>query len=731
MRQETRNRIIIAIGVFGALLVATGSIVYREARQLFENSQWVAHTQEVVAAIESLRLHVSDAESGQRGYLITGQDEYLLPYRAAVSEHREAVDRLQELTVDNPEQQSRAEKLEQLISARFLVLQNGINKFQADGFPAVQQTLPTNGGRETMQAIRALSEEIKATELDLLTKREAANEASYLSARFNIVLATLVGLLALAGLWALVQRHVQVVEQSSTAFYAQRELLKAMLISIGDGVIATDEHGRITLLNAVAERLTAWSEADALGKSLETVFHIVNEETRQNVENPALRALRDGEIVGLANHTILIARDGTEWPLDDSAAPIKSKSGEIRGAILVFREISERKEQENELREQAAALAEADQRKTEFLATLAHELRNPLAPISNALQLWPFVERDTEEVERLRMLMERQVRQMTRLIDDLMDVSRIARGKIQLHKQRLDLIGVLSEAVDLAKPLFEAAGVRVTLALPQDPLYVEGDVSRLAQVFGNVLNNAAKFTGRDGVVWITAEKQDENATITVRDSGQGIPPHMLSDIFEMFRQADGSLERAHGGLGIGLTLVKRLIEEHRGTVIARSEGPGKGSEFVITLPLVAAPASALPVGAPRHSLSQINHIPGHRVLVVDDIKASAHTLAMMLRALGQEVYEAYSGPAGIEEVDARNPDLVFLDIAMPEMSGYEVARRLRAKHSDLVLAAVTGYGQEDDRRAAFEAGFNHHLVKPTSMEALERILLSVRSSKLT
>jgi len=439
--------------------------------------------------------------------------------------------------------------------------------------------------------------------------------------------------------------------------------------------------------------------------------------------------LRDGEIVGLANHTILIAKDQREWPLDDSAAPIRSKSGMVQGAILVFREISERKQQETELRHQAQALADADRRKTEFLATLAHELRNPLAPISNALQLWPFVARDQEEVERLRQLMERQLRQMTRLIDDLMDVSRINRGKIQLHKQRVDVVAMLTESVDLAKPLFEAAGQRLTLALPNEPLYVDGDVARLAQVFGNVLNNASKFTGRDGVIWVSAEQKKGSAVISIRDNGQGIPPHMLSEIFEMFRQADGSLERSHGGLGIGLTLVKRMIEEHHGTVEAHSEGPGRGSEFLITLPLLAPVPEKPTLGESRNSLTHVTPIPAHRVLVVDDIKASAHTLAMMLRALGQEVFEAYSGLDGIATAQERRPDVAFLDIAMPEMNGYEVAKRLRAEYPDLTLAAVTGYGQDDDRRTAFEAGFNHHLVKPTSMEALERILLTVPSPK--
>ena len=531
---------------------------------------------------------------------------------------------------------------------------------------------------------------------------------------------------ALGALWLLVHRHLQVVEQTTVAIHRERELLEATLVSIGDAVIATDRQGVVTLMNAVAEKLTGWQEREAIGRSLGQIFHIVNEETREEAENPARRALSEGRIVGLANHTVLIAKDGTEWPLDDSAAPIKTASGQTEGAILVFREISERKRHEEQLMRQAVELEEADHRKDEFLATLAHELRNPLSPLSNALQLWPFVENNRAEARCLRGLMDRQVRQMTRLIDDLMDVSRITSGKVHLHRQRIDVVTVIHEAVEAIKPLVEVAAQQLTLALPTHPLYVEGDVERLTQIFGNILNNAAKYSGRGGVIWVSAEVQDGKVVVKVRDNGPGIPPHMLKKIFEMFRQGDNSLERAHGGLGIGLTLVKRLVEEHGGTVEARSEGPGKGSEFIVTLPVPATetPGERSGDGAP-HELRQLGSVPAHRILVIDDVKASAHTLAMMLRAIGQDVSEEYDGASGVESALVTNPDVAFIDIAMPGMSGYDVARRSRAERPDLFLVALTGYGQEDDRRKSLEAGFNHHLVKPTSIAALQRLLLTV------
>jgi PAS domain S-box-containing protein len=518
---------------------------------------------------------------------------------------------------------------------------------------------------------------------------------------------------------------LQVVEKSAAEIHDQRELLHATLISIGDGVIATDHEGRITFLNAVAQRLTGWNESDAAGLPLSRVFNIVNEETRQVVDNPAERALREGQIVGLANHTILIAKDGVEWPLDDSAAPIRTRTGEVKGAILVFREITERKLYEQQLMSHADQLAADDRRKNEFLATLAHELRNPLSPLSNALQLWPFVKDNPAELERLRVLMVRQLRQMNRLIDDLLDVSRVTRGHIHLQKQQVDIAAPINEAIETVKPLIDVAGQRLTVTLPERPVFVDGDVARLTQVFGNILNNASKFTGRDGVIWVSAETKDGQVMVRIRDNGPGIPTNMLGEIFEMFRQGDNSLERANGGLGIGLTLVKRLVEEHGGSIQAHSDGPGCGSEFVVTLPTLATAHSNGDGQEMRYRVEQVASLPAHRVLVVDDVRASAHTLAMMLRVIGQEVAEANDGPTGIEWALANRPAVIFLDIAMPGMSGYDVARRLRAELPAVVLVALTGYGQEEDRRIALEAGFDHHLVKPTSLDTLRRLLAGI------
>lgn len=457
---------------------------------------------------------------------------------------------------------------------------------------------------------------------------------------------------------------------------------------------------------------------------------------------PVVAAWSGGLVAGLFA-TVLSAVLGTYFFIQHTGFVISDPADRARVVTFIFvgsliswliesldaaRQRSQDRQQQ--LEKQHELLADGDRRKDEFLATLAHELRNPLTPISNALQLWPLIEEDRAEMDNIRAIMDRQVRQITRIIDDLMDVSRITRGKIELHKQSVDLSTLLQGAIEPIQPYIESCGQQVTVTLPTEPVFVDGDPARLAQVFGNLLNNATKYSGRNGVIWATASRRGDKALVSIRDNGPGIPQHMLSDIFEMFRQVDGTLSRSHGGLGIGLTLVKQLVELHGGTVEARSEGPGKGSEFIVTLPTFVAVGGRAQSDGTRHRSRQIHALPRRRILVVDDIQPAAQTLAMMLRGMGQEVAIVHDGPAAIDWALSHKPEAVFLDIAMPEMDGYEVARRLRgySETATTVLVALTGYGQDSDRRRAFEAGFDHHMVKPPNLDALENVLLTVPAS---
>ena len=324
------------------------------------------------------------------------------------------------------------------------------------------------------------------------------------------------------------------------------------------------------------------------------------------------------------------------------------------------------------------ALRDTDRRKDEFLATLAHELRNPLAPIRNALQILKMPRVDAETVERSRDMMERQVHHLVRLVDDLLDVSRVMRGKIELRRERVELATVVARAVETVQPLVDAQGHQLSVRLPSESLPLDADPVRLAQVVGNLLTNAAKYTEPNGRIWLTAERDGDMAVLRVRDTGIGIAPHMLPRIFELFVQVDHASTKAQGGLGIGLTLVKNLVEMHNGTVEARSEGLGKGSEFVVRLPLSA---QALDQDHGREAGQQAHQPPspsGYRLLVVDDNQDAANSLAMLLELQGHEVRVAYSGVAALEMTKTYTPDVVFLDIGMPGMDGYEVARRIAA-----------------------------------------------------
>ena len=762
----------------------------------------------------------------------------------------------------------------------------------------------------------------------------------------------------------------EALQAARSGAFQRGETLRVTLTSIGDGVITTDVDGRVATMNPVAEALTGWTLADAAGQPLATVFHIVNEDTRITVESPAVRALRDGVIVGLANHTVLIRRDGSEGAIDDSAAPIRDADGRVTGCVLIFRDVTPQRERErqraaqlrtarlaeavieasddaiirkrldgtiemwnpgaerlfgypageavgrhisliippdriaeedriiatlrdgqriehfetermcadgsrrwvsltispiadergaviaaskivrdvtarrlaeaerdkfvtmiensqdfigmcdlqgvpffvnraglemvglaslehatrvpvaefffpedreyilneffpsvlrdgrgeveirfrhfktgearwmaykvltlpdlagkpigfatvsqdvterralaDDLRRLAGDLSEADRRKNEFLALLAHELRNPLAPISNAVRAIRLRQPgDERTVLAAADMLERHVAQMARLVNDLLDASRISRGKIELRRARVAIAGVVDEALETVRPLANRMGQTLSVTLPPEPLDVDGDAGRLAQVIGNLLNNACKFTHRGGHITLDVSRDGTDAVIRVRDDGIGIAADDLPTLFDMFVQVDTSLERSRDGLGIGLTLVKTLVELHGGSITARSDGPGQGSEFIVRLP-----AASVDTEAPRVELPAAAPLRGNRrVLVVDDNLDAAESLAMLLTFAGHETRQAHDGAEAVKAAEQFRPDVVLLDIGLPVMNGYDACRRLRQEPwgRSMLLVALTGWGQEEDREQSRDAGFDAHLVKPVDLEGL-------------
>ena len=629
----------------------------------------------------------------------------------------------------------------------------------------------------------------------------------------------------------------------------ERERLRVTLTSIGDAVIATDQEGRVELLNPIAEALTGWRNTEAMGRPLRDVFRIINEFTRRPVEDPVAKVLATGKIMGLANHTILLSRDGTEHPIDDSAAPILDADGNILGVVLVFRDISEakraeqtsrrlalivessqdaiiakdtegivtswnrgaeqlygyvaeemigqsisrivpadrlvefsdimerirrgqriepyetvrvrkdgrhievavtispledehgtiigasaiarditdRKRTEESLREGAErlrvallALKEADRRKDEFLATLAHELRNPLAPIRNAVEVLKEAN-DDPNLRWSRDVIERQVRHMSRLLEDLLDVSRISHNKLELRRERTVLAEVIQSAVETSRPIIDSGRHTLHLEVSGHSIFVDVDPVRMAQVFSNLLNNAAKYTPPGGHIHLSVVRQGSEVAISVKDDGIGIAPEMMPHIFDIFAQGQRATDGAQGGLGIGLSLSRGVVELHGGRIEARSEGRGRGSEFIVSLPLVSAPVASR---APRPSPGVKQATIKRRLLIVDDLKDGADSLAMMLRLMGHEVETAYDGEDGVAVAARFRPEMALLDIGMPKMNGYEAARKIRREPwgRNIFLVALTGWGQEDDRNRTQEAGFDHHIVKPADPADLSALL---------
>jgi two-component system, chemotaxis family, CheB/CheR fusion protein len=494
--------------------------------------------------------------------------------------------------------------------------------------------------------------------------------------------------------------------------------LAAIVESSDDAIISKDLSGIITSWNKSAEWLFGYTAQEAVGKPVT----ILIPPERFDEEASILERVRRGERID-HYETVRRRKDGTLIDVSLTVSPVANNQGQVVGASKIARDITERKRAEQELRE-------ADHRKNEFLAMLAHELRNPLAPILNALEIMRRRKDNAQALQSASEMMERQLSQMVRLVDDLLDVSRISRGKIQLRRGPIELASAVNHAVEASRPLMESKGIELSVLLPPHPIYVNADPIRLAQVVGNLLSNACKFTGDGGRIWLTIELANtgdlspEGVLIRVRDTGIGIPSEQLDRIFDMFMQGDTSLERAASGLGIGLTLAKNLVELHEGTLEAYSAGTGQGSEFVVRLPVLSeAPKPA----QPDPVLAETKTAPTRRILIVDDNEDSAESLTMLLNLAGHKTHTAYDGLDAIEMAATFRPDLILLDIGLPKLNGYEVARKIREQPwgQAIVVVALTGWGQEEDRRRSRDAGFNHHLTKPVDPLALTRLLSSL------
>ena len=645
-------------------------------------------------------------------------------------------------------------------------------------------------------------------------------------------------------------------KNAENAERAQRQRFETTLASIGDGVIATDAWGRVSFMNAVAESLTGWNLKDALGHDVKAVFRIVNEVTKKQVENPALRAMQAGRVVGLANHTVLIARDGTETPIDDSGSPIKNSEGNPLGAVLIFRNIAERRKVEKErelLAEQALMLdsgfdaiivrdpqdritswnrvaeklygwtsreaagqvthsllktvfpkafeeiiadlhrnsrwegelihhrkvgnpitvlshwilardaqgqplsileiniditerklaaelerqsrraaEEANRAKDEFLAMLSHELRNPLSAIQGWVVILRKGEMPVERVSHALEVIERNARLEAQLVESLLDLSRIAAGKFRLDSGRVDLSVVLKTVVDSQRPAAEAKGITLNFAASSGAAVLVGDSGRLQQIFSNLLTNSVKFTAQGGHIQVRLTRTGSHLQVQVVDDGEGIQADFIPHIFDRFRQAESAMGRTHGGLGLGLAIVRELVHAHGGTIVAESPGKQQGSTFTVTLPIPAVIPTHFETAALPMTVEDVS-ISGLRVLVVDDDADARELISLTLNSRGAVVQLASSAAEALECIQRQKPDVMIADIGMPQEDGYAMMRKLRTFERDQVrkrlpAIALTAYAGPADRGEALAAGYNIYLTKPVAPADLANAIRGLRAT---
>jgi PAS domain S-box-containing protein len=528
----------------------------------------------------------------------------------------------------------------------------------------------------------------------------------------------------------LVFHDVTEKRRAEDAVAEQHEWLQTTLESIGDAVLATDRHGVIVFTNAVAERLIGRRAAAMRGRHCRDVFHLAHEITRQPLESPVDRVLRDKQAVGLANHAVLVTADGHERPIDDSAAPILDRAGELTGVVMVFRDVTYRRhaaaERERLLQAERAARTEAERAsrlKDEFVAMVSHELRTPL----NAIVGWSHMLRkgalDEATAHRAIDTIDRNARSQSRLISDLLDISRILSGKLDVENRLVDLATVVENAAEATQPSAAEKGVALTAASETPNAEVVGDPVRLQQVLLNLLTNAIKFTPAGGRVELTLRREGDYAVLTVHDTGKGIEAEFLPHVFDRFRQADASTTRRHGGLGLGLTIVRHLVELHRGRVRAESAGPGQGATFTISLPLAASAAADTSLrDAPDTAVCEPELLAGQRILVVDDEPDTLELLTYSLERFGAEVASAGSVPEALDVFGRFRPDLLISDIGMPEHDGYDLIRAVRSLPADaggtVPAVAVTAFVGREDRARALAAGFQEHMGKPVAPAVL-------------
>ena len=733
----------IAIGAVVVLMVVSGFAGSQNTQRLRMHTNLVKESHLLLNKLDNLASTLQSAESSQRGFILTGQESCLDSFQSAKRNVDSFLNDLSALENADSIERSKIVALKPIVEQKMIDLASAIDVRRSDGFEAAQKMVTDGIGIQSTDAVHNAIDEIRLVERQSMTKREIDAAATYWTALVVGFLSTVAGLALVVSVLYLVQSNRQRAERAAEAISAERERLQTSLDRIRRlemdnkrmdqymrsfveqvedyAIFAMDEDCRATTWNNGVLKVLGFQESEFVGQDIRQLI-FVPEAIELGI--PAAE-FETAASLGSANDDRWMMRKGGHrfWASGITSA-VKDDRGNLVGFSKVMRDLTEQKRDEDELAELAAQHSESNRRMHEFMATLSHELRNPLAPIRNAIDLMGMTSL-TPEHEELRALMGRQVDQVIRLIDDLLDVSRIGRGKIVLQRSVVDLRSIIESSIEAFNAVFLEKQQHFQCDVCQTEVRVNVDPARLTQVVSNLLSNASRYSDNGSHIHLELkmEKKDDDhgyAIIVVKDDGIGISTDRLDEIFQMFAQVDDSLGRGNAGLGIGLTLVKTLVELHRGTVVAQSDGIGLGSTFTVRIPFAA-------INADTVAEEPIKEWPictrTFNVLVVEDMRALRTIMARLLEKLGHRVQVAEDGLSALEALTGFNPDIIFSDISMPGMTGYDLARRIRDQpnHSETYLVAMSGYGQLSDQMQSQASGFDEHMIKPVDITKLREL----------
>jgi PAS domain S-box-containing protein len=701
-----------------ATLVAGGvASIYWIGGRTIARQKEVADRASAIDRLNTVLSTLKDAETGQRGYLLTQNERYLAPLESAQRRIDEDLAWLRRSLSDREQPRSDFAALLSLSSQKLNELGKTVDLARSGRLDQALEIVRTSKGKDLMDQIRARAADIEQQEERSVEAAERALQRASTQRNTVFLVVAFVNLVFIGWAYRRIRRETIIRINSLIEIERQKDLLNVTLLSIGDAVIITDVQGRIVLMNKVAEELTGWPLNEAKSMPCEEIFRIINEESRQIIESPVLKVMREGMIVGLANHTLLVRRDGSEIPIDDSGSPIREETGDLRGVVLVFRDFSEYKATEKSLRAAKEELDGANRAKDQFFAALSHELRTPLTPVLATLSFW---EGDNSFPELLRgdiKMMRRNIELEMRLIDELIDLNRVTKGKISLRLETLDVHALISSVSKMYATEIAPRGLHVTTDLAAEERYVNCDLDRLQQVFWNIIKNAAVFTPKGGSLHIRTFNIASSICIAFQDTGIGMSPETIQNLFRPFDGKAPANSPRPEGLGLGLSISQALIAQQGGEITAKSDGIGSGSEFVVRLP--SAQAAQDPATLPMSPTAALEApIRQLRILLVEDHVDSADVLAKILSHLGYEVDTAGTSASALDLYRSNEYDLVLSDIGLPDGSGIELLQQMKGL-KDVPAIALTGFGTEEDMLRAQQTGFLHHLTKPVDIQHLQ------------